>query len=94
MLSLVKNRNGEYLIITHTDSCECADAEYNLGDGEPCKHVRRAQIATGETPMPDNALGVIERDSIFEAQLDTSAEFATADGGLIDGETGEEIYLE
>jgi hypothetical protein len=85
-----QNENGEYLVDTRTGSCECADAEYRDPEGG-CKHVRRCRIATGENPVPADALGEVTIDDTFGAQLETSAKFATADGGLIDGETGEVI---
>ena len=85
-----ENCNGEYLVDTRTESCECKDAKYRDPDGG-CKHLRRVRIAQGDTPIPAQALGEITIDSTFGAQLDTSAKFATADGGLIDGDTGKEI---
>jgi len=86
-----ENENGEYLADTRTATCECADDEYNLADGEACKHVRRARIATGDRPVPASALetGNISIDDTFGAHVDASPKFATADGGIIDGETGE-----
>jgi hypothetical protein len=84
-----QNGNGEYLVDTRTGSCECKDAEYRDPDG--CKHLRRCRIAKGDTPVPADALGRIEIDDTFGAQVDASAKFATADGGLIDGSTGEVI---
>jgi hypothetical protein len=88
-----ENCNGEYLVDTRTESCTCKDAKYRDPEGG-CKHLRRCQIATGKSPVPANALGEITIDSTFGAQLETSPKFATADGGLIDGETGEEISAE
>jgi len=85
-----ENCNGEYLVDLRTESCECADAEYRDPAGG-CKHLRRCRIATGESPVPADALGEITIDSTFGAQLETSAKFATADGGIIDGSTGEVI---
>jgi|APHM01.1.fsa_nt_gi hypothetical protein len=85
-----ENENGEYLVDTRTESCECNDAKYRDPDGG-CKHVRRARIATGETPVPASALGSVDIDSTFGAHTDASAKFVTADGGIIDGDTGEEI---
>ncbi len=85
-----ENCNGEYLVDTRTDSCDCKDMQYRDPEGG-CKHLRRCRIATGEDPVPANALDKITIDSIFGAQLETSAKFATADGGLIDGDTGKEI---
>jgi len=85
-----ENCNGEYLVDTRTGSCECRDAKYRDPDGG-CKHLRRCQIAQGDTPVPANALSRIKIDSNFGVHVDASPKFATADGGLIDGETGEEI---
>jgi hypothetical protein len=85
-----ENERGEYLVDARTGSCECKDARYRDPE-DGCKHLRRCRIATGESPVPANALGRIEIDSTFGDQVDTSAKFATADGGLIDGDTGKEI---
>ncbi len=41
--------------------------------------------------MPAGALGEIPIDSTFGSQLETPAKFATADGGIIDAESGEKI---
>jgi hypothetical protein len=91
-----ENENGEYLADTRTATCECADDEYNLGDQEACKHVRRARIATGDRPVPASALetGNISIDDTFGAHVDASPKFATADGGIIDGETGDVLQDE
>jgi hypothetical protein len=91
-LFIVVGENDEndqtYLADTRSNTCECGDDEYNLDDQEACKHVRRAEIAAGDRPVPADVLGDIEIDSTFGAQVDASAKFATADGGIIDGETG------
>jgi hypothetical protein len=83
--------NGEYLIDTRTTSCECADDEYNLADQEACKHVRRCRIATGDLAVPARALsdGNITIADTFGVHVDASPKFATADGGIIDRDTGE-----
>jgi hypothetical protein len=91
-----ENENGAYLADTRTATCECADDEYNLRPLEACKHVRRARIATGDRPVPASALdsGNISIDDTFGAQVDASPKFATADGGIIDGETGDVLQDE
>jgi hypothetical protein len=83
-----ENGRGEYLVDTRTESCECKDAKYRDPEGG-CKHLRRCRIATGETPVPADALGEVTVDDTFGAHVDASAKFATADGGVIDGATGE-----
>jgi hypothetical protein len=88
-----ENGGGEYLVDTCTTSCECDDDKYNLDDREACKHVRRARIATGDRPVPASALdsGNISIDDTFGAHVDASPKFATADGGIIDGETNDVV---
>jgi hypothetical protein len=83
-----ENGRGEYLVDTRTESCECKDAKYRDPEGG-CKHLRRCRIATGETPVPADALGEVTVDETFGAQVDASPKFTTADGGIIDGSTGE-----
>jgi hypothetical protein len=83
-----ENERGEYLVDLRTESCECKDAKYRDPEGG-CKHLRRCRIATGETPVPADALSEVTIDDTFGAQVETSAKFATADGGVIDGATGE-----
>jgi hypothetical protein len=83
-----ENERGEYLVDLRTESCECKDAEYRDPEGG-CKHLRRCRIATGETPVPADALGEVTIHDTFGAQVETSAKFVTADGGVIDGATGE-----
>jgi predicted nucleic acid-binding Zn finger protein len=88
-----ENENGQYLVDSQTGSCECKDAQYRDPEGG-CKHIRRVRIAQGETPetpVPAGALDEITVDSTFGVHVDASPKFATADGGILDGETGEEI---
>jgi len=85
-----ENENGQYLVDTRAGSCECKDAKYRDPEGG-CKHLRRCRIATGESPVPAGALDEITVDSTFGVHVDASPKFATADGGILDGESGEEI---
>jgi hypothetical protein len=85
-----ENENGQYLVDARTGSCECKDAKYRDPEGG-CKHLRRCRIATGESPVPAGALDEITVDSTFGVHVDASPKFATADGGIIDAESGEEI---
>lgn len=34
------------------DRCTCADRQYNLESGEPCKHELAARLATSDLPAP------------------------------------------
>jgi hypothetical protein len=79
-----ENENGEYLCDTQTGSCECKDSQYRDPDGG-CKHVRRARIVRGESPVPAASLGDVEVDSSIGVHVDASPKFVTADGGVIEG---------
>lgn len=43
----------ERTVDADTGACTCADAEYNLDNGEKCKHARRVDFATGERAIPE-----------------------------------------
>jgi hypothetical protein len=88
---VVGENGGSYLVDTHGSTCECPDSEYN---NNHCKHQRRCEILNGERPVPNDALSNIQIDNTFGAHVDTEPIFVTADGGLIDGETGEELSEE
>jgi hypothetical protein len=92
-LFIVIGENDEheqtYLADTRTNSCECKDDKYNLDDQEACKHVRRCLYEKGEENIPADVLGDIEIDAAFGAQVDASPTFVTADGGIINGDTGD-----
>jgi hypothetical protein len=93
-LFIIVGENGDtYLVDTRTTSCECDDDKYNLEDEEACKHVRRCRIATGDLAVPARAIGdgdhQVTVDDNFGFRVDASAKIVAADGGVIDGETGE-----
>jgi hypothetical protein len=82
-----ENGGGEYLVDTHTGACTCPDAEYRNPAGG-CKHVRRARMASCETPVP---AGVDVDDQLGDhVSADTSPR-AVADGGeiVVAGDDGE-----
>lgn len=83
-----ENENGEYLVDIHGGTCECPDSKYN---NNHCKHQRRCEILNQQETIPADALGEVQIDTTFGAHVDTTPLFATADGGIINGETGEEI---
>lgn len=52
-LYTVDSESGsQYLVDIEQEACECRDFEYR-GDERPCKHIRRAQFATGRREIPD-----------------------------------------
>jgi predicted nucleic acid-binding Zn finger protein len=85
-----QHENGEYLVNLENGSCTCKDSQYNLDSQTDCKHVRRVRVCTGDMTIP-NALGDIQIDNTFGAHVDATPVYATADGGIIDGETGNEL---
>jgi len=101
MFQVVGENGGTYTVDIQTGACTCADAEYNLptDDGrETCKHVARAEFATGERTVPawvdadavDDKLGEhVDDGPAFEneglAPIDAETEPAVAtDGGIIE----------
>jgi predicted nucleic acid-binding Zn finger protein len=80
-----ENSNGSYLVDTVTGACECPDHQYNLptDDGrETCKHVARAEYATGQRAIPQwmNPDAV---DSNLGCATDDGPRYAATDGGEI-----------
>lgn len=82
-----ENGGGEYLVDTHTGACTCPDAEHRNPDGG-CKHVRRARMASCETPVP---AGVDADDQLGDHVSADSTPRAVADGGeiVVAGDDGE-----
>lgn len=97
-LFLVVSQSGkEYIVDVERGSCECPDHEHR---GVHCKHLRRAEFATGERTIPAAA----DRESIDEQlgeHVSAAPRFAgdcravAADGGTIVAEaTGATVVLE
>lgn len=87
-----ENENGEYLVDSRTDSCDCDDMRYRDPDGG-CKHLRRVRVLTGERPIPTWVPEVVDVDSRIGANVDKNVRFVQTDGGVIsspdsDSDTG------
>jgi hypothetical protein len=86
----VESHTGEsYTVDVREGRCNCRDAQYNLGDDQRCKHQIRAEIALDRSPVPVRAAETVDVDPVLGEHTDACLQFVAADGGLIDGETGE-----
>jgi predicted nucleic acid-binding Zn finger protein len=48
----VYNGSRRYIVNADVGSCDCPDAQYNLGADEACKHALRCELALGERGLP------------------------------------------
>jgi hypothetical protein len=88
--TVVGQNGGTYTVDGRDGRCTCPDAEYNLDDGERCKHQRRVAFATGERPVPAEVAGVDEQ---LAEHTEAMPRVVASDGGII--EAGDEgVILE
>jgi len=60
----VASLSGEvYRVDLGMEACTCPDMQYNLPDGERCKHVHRALWATGVEPIPEDIVDAHGEDA-------------------------------
>jgi hypothetical protein len=91
----VESHSGEsYTVDVREGRCDCPDAQYNLGDDQQCKHQIRAEIALGRSPVPVRATETVDVDAVLGEHTDATLQFLASDGGIIDGETGDEVSAE
>jgi hypothetical protein len=69
MYAVASGSGSTYVVDLEKRACECPDSMHNLRDGEACKHVRRAEFATGTRPVPVDAAMECERDGSFGAHV-------------------------
>jgi hypothetical protein len=91
VVSVTTGSGSSYAVDVREGVCECPDAEYNLGPDETCKHARRARFVLGRTPVPAAVFGSVDIADGIGANVDASAKVATADGGVIGGDSSEII---
>jgi len=48
----VQTLTGVYQVDVETPACTCPDVQYENAPGNECKHVQRARIELGRTPVP------------------------------------------
>jgi DNA-binding cell septation regulator SpoVG len=89
IVSVESHSGNSYTVDVREGRCDCRDARYNLDDDQRCKHQIRAEMALGRSPVPVRAAEAVDVDGTLGAHTDASLQFVAADGGVIDGETGE-----
>jgi hypothetical protein len=94
IVSVESHSGKSYTVDVREGRCNCRDAQYNLGDDQRCKHQIRAEIALGRSPVPVRAAETVDVDAVLGEHTDATLQFATADGGIIDAETGDEVSAE
>jgi len=82
VLSVTTGSGSTYHVDVREGRCTCPDQEHRNPEGG-CKHLRRARIATGRTPVPAGVFGSVDIADDFGANVDASAKIATADGGIV-----------
>jgi hypothetical protein len=50
--SVTTESGSEYRVDALEGRCTCPDKQYNLEDGELCKHERRVRFAIGQSAIP------------------------------------------
>jgi len=77
-----ENGNGEYLVDADEKSCTCRDSR-DPRRPNPCKHIRRVAILTGDRPIPTWVPDVVDIDTTIGANVDKRVRFVQTDGGVI-----------
>jgi hypothetical protein len=90
-LYLVVSASGsEYLVDSRGGRCDCPDAHHNLESDERCKHERRVNYATGQTPIPTWA-DTAAVDPHLGLQTARSPVRAVTDGGITRKDTDQSV---
>jgi len=90
VVTVTTGSGSTYTVDVREERCTCPDQKHRSPDGG-CKHVRRASIALGRTPVPAGVFGSVNIADDFGANVDATAKVATADGGVI--ETGDDAEI-
>lgn len=81
--SVTSQSGSEYRVDTLEARCTCPDKQHTLEDGEPCKHERRVQFATGEWAIPGWA-NTEAIDSQLGEHVTGTPQIAATDGGAVE----------
>jgi hypothetical protein len=91
----VHSQSGEtYVVDVVEGNCGCPDAEYNLDEDTPCKHVRRARFALGLDAVPSDAAEALDVDPSLGCGTDADLRFAASDGGVIEAGDDAEVLTD
>jgi hypothetical protein len=80
--TVVSEHGRTYTVDAREGRCTCPDAEYNLKNGEACKHELRTLVATGRLSVP----AWIDRDAVdglLGAHVTGSPRLVATDGGEV-----------
>ena len=83
MVRVISHTGGDYRVDVRDGRCTCPDAEYNLNDGEACKHEIRARFALGRTPIESDTLVACEVDTNFADHVAADPQVVATDGGRL-----------
>jgi len=61
--TVASSSGSTYQVDLGMEVCTCPDMQYNLPDGERCKHVWRALWATGVKPIPQDVIDAHGEDA-------------------------------
>ena len=82
IVRVISHTGGDYRVDVRDGRCSCPDAKHRDPDGG-CKHVRRARIATGHTPVATDTLRACDVDRNLADHVDGSPEVVATDGGAV-----------
>jgi len=80
--SVTTQSGSEYRVDAVQGRCTCPDKQYNLEDGELCKHERRVRFATGQWAIPA-WVDADEVDAQLGEHVEKSLQMAATDGGEV-----------
>jgi hypothetical protein len=79
--SVTTESGSEYRVDALEGRCTCPDKQYNLEDGELCKHERRVRFATGQWAIPA-WVDADEVDGQLGEHVEGTPKVAATDGGV------------
>jgi hypothetical protein len=79
--SVTTQSGSEYQVDGLEGRCTCPDKQYNLEDGELCKHERRVRFTTGQWAIPA-WVDADEVDTKLGEHVERTPKVAVTDGGV------------
>ena len=78
MVRVISHTGGDYRVDVRDGRCTCPDHEYREAE---CKHIRRARLATGRTPIESDTLAACDVDPNFGDHVGADPQVVATDGG-------------
>ena len=91
--SVTSQSGREYAVDARSGRCTCPDAEYNLEEGDLCKHAYRTLVVRGDRVIPAG----VDRsavDPLLGCAVETTPVAVATDGGIIVADDEGEILDE